>query len=140
VPTYTDMVARAQDHFLDALKRAEDRSVGIVESAGRAAVGIVPTRTLIGRLDSAVPRPERAEVVKLTIGFSERLISQQRDYAERLAAALDTAASQARSVPKRSQGTQTKKATGRPRTTTGTRSSSARDKRATSVDGAASRT
>ena len=127
MPTYTDMVARAQDQFLDALKRAEDRSVGIVESAGRAAVGIAPTRTLIGRLDSAVPRPEPKEAAEVVP-------------AARLAAALDTAASQARSVPKRSQGTRTKKAAGRPRTTTGARSSSAPDKRATSVDDAASRT
>jgi hypothetical protein len=136
VPTYTDVVARAQDQFLDVLKRAEDRSVGMVESAGRTAAGIAPTRTLIVRLDSAVPR---AEVVRLTLGFSERLISQQRDYAERLAAAFDSAGSRARSAPKRALDTQTKKTAGRPRTTTGTRSSSAPDKRATSVDGAASR-
>lgn len=137
MPTYTDMVARAEDQFLYVLKRAEDRSVGMVESAGRAAAGIGPTRTVIGRLDDAVPR---AEVVKLTLGFGERLISQQRDYAERLVAALDTAGSKARSAPRRAQRTQTKRGAGRPRRTTGTRSSGAADKRTTSVDGAASRT
>jgi hypothetical protein len=92
---YTDVVARAQDQFLEALQRAQDRSVGVMESAGRVAAGIVPTRLLTGRFDGAVP-PQ--EVVKLTLGFSERLISQQRSYAERLVAALDAAGSEARSA------------------------------------------
>lgn len=93
MPIYTDVLARAQDQFLEALQRAQDRSVGVVASAGRVAAGIVPTRLLTGRIDGGVP-PE--EVVKLTLGFSERLISQQRNYAERLVAALDSAGSEAR--------------------------------------------
>lgn len=92
---YTEVVARAQEQFLEALQRAQDRSVGVVASAGRVAAGIVPTRLLTGRLDNAVP-PE--EVVKLTLGFGERLISQQRSYAERLVAALDSAGSEARTA------------------------------------------
>lgn len=84
--SYTEAVARIQDQFLDALERAQDRSVGVVESARRVASGIVPTRLLASR-DTAVP-PE--DVVKLTLGFSERLVAQQRAYAERLVAALDS--------------------------------------------------
>ena len=116
MPIYTEVVARAQDQFLEALERAQDRSVGVVASAGRVAAGIVPTRLLTGRIDGAVP-PE--EVVKLTLGFSERLISQQRSYAERLVAALDSAGSQGR--PGRTRP-QTKRAAARPKAT-GSRSS-----------------
>jgi hypothetical protein len=133
VPIYTEVVARAQDQFLEALKRAQDRSVGVVESAGRVAAGIVPTRLLTGRLDSAVP-PE--EVVKLTLGFGERLISQQRNYAERLVAALDSAGSEARTARTRPQA---KRAAARPRTSSN-RSNASTDKRATSVGTAAART
>ncbi|HWC37032.1 MAG TPA: hypothetical protein VG476_00820, partial [Acidimicrobiales bacterium] len=100
MPIYTDVVAKAQDQFLEALERAQDRSVGVVASAGRAAAGIVPTRLLTRGIDGAVP-PE--EVVKLTLGFSERLISQQRSYAERLVAALDSAGSEARTGRTRPQ-------------------------------------
>jgi hypothetical protein len=132
VPIYTEVVARAQDQFLEALKRAQDRTVGVVESAGRVAAGIVPTRLLTGRLDGAVA-PE--EVVKLTLGFSERLISQQRNYAERLVAALDSAGSEARSARTRPQA---KRAAARPRTSSN-RSRTTTDKRATRVDTAAAR-
>jgi hypothetical protein len=132
VPIYTEVVARAQDQFLEALKRAQDRSVGVVESAGRVAAGIVPTRLLTGRLDGAVP-PE--EVVRLTLGFGERLISQQRTYAEQLVAALDSAGTEARSARTRPQ---TRRAASRPRTSSN-RSRSSTDKRASSVDAAAAR-
>ena len=130
MPTYTEVVARAQDQFLEALKRAQDRSVGVVESAGRVAAGIAPTRLLSGRLDGAVP-PE--QVVRLTLGFSERLIAQQRAYAERLVAALDSAGSEARSARTRQQA---KKAPARPRTS-GAKSGANANKRPTSVDAAA---
>ena len=132
MPIYTDVVARAQDQFLEALKRAQDRSVGVVESAGRVAAGIVPIRLLTGRLDGAVPP---VEVVKLTLGFSERLISQQRDYAERLVAAMDSAGSEARTARSRPRA---RRAATRPRASA-TRSRSTTDKRATSVDTAAAR-
>jgi hypothetical protein len=132
VPIYTEVVARAQDQFLEALKRAQDRSVGVVASAGRVAAGIVPPRLLTGRLDGAVP-PE--EVVKLTLGFGERLISQQRNYAERLVAALDSAGSEARTARTRPPA---KRAAARPRTSS-SRSSASTDRRATS-DTAAART
>jgi hypothetical protein len=102
VPMYTEVVARAQEQFLQALQRAQDRSVGVVESAGRVAAGIVPTRLLTGRLDNAVPPKD---VVKLTLGFGERLISQQRSYAERLVAALDAAGSEATSARTRPRAT-----------------------------------
>jgi hypothetical protein len=128
---YTEVVARAQDQFLEALKRAQDRSVGVVESAGRVAAGIVPPRLLTGRLDGAVPPKE---VVKLTIGFSERLISQQRNYAERLVAALSSAGSEARTARTRPQA----RGAARPRTTSN-RSSATTDKRATSVGAASAR-
>ncbi|HEY1634054.1 MAG TPA: hypothetical protein VGF64_04800 [Acidimicrobiales bacterium] len=128
MPTYTDVVARAQDQFLEALKRAQDRSVGVVESAGRVAAGIVPTRLLTGRLDGAVP-PE--QVVRLTLGFSERLIAQQRAYAERLVAALDSAGSEARSA----RTPQPRKAPSRPRTSGA--KAGARSNRPTGVDAAA---
>jgi hypothetical protein len=130
VPTYTDVVARAQDQFLEALARAQARSVGVVESAGRVAAGIAPTRLLTGRLDGAVP-PE--QVVKLTLGFSERLIAQQRAYAERLVAALDSAGSEARSAR---TGSRARKAPARPRTS-GAKSGAGATKRPTSVDTAA---
>jgi hypothetical protein len=100
LPSYTEMVAVIQDQFLDALKQAQDRSVGVVESAGRVAAGIVPARLLTRRIDGAVP-PE--EVVKLTFGFGERLMAQQKSYAERIVAALDSAgseASKARTTPR----------------------------------------
>jgi hypothetical protein len=116
VPIYTEMVARAQDQFLETLERAQDRSVAVVASAGRVAAGIVPTRLLTRRIDGGVP-PE--EVVKLTFGFSERLISQQRNYAERLVAALDSAGSEAQTGRTRPQA---KRATTRPKAS-GTRSS-----------------
>ncbi len=116
MPIYTEVVARAQDQFLEALERAQDRSVGVVASAGRVAAGIVPTRLLTRRIDGAVP-PE--EVVKLTLGFSERLISQQRSYAERLVAALDSAGSEAQTGRTRPP---TKRAAVRPKAS-GTRSS-----------------
>jgi hypothetical protein len=102
---YIDMVARAQDQFLGNLQRAQDRSVRLVASAGRVAAGIVPTRLLTGRFDGAVP-PQ--EVVKLTLGFSERLISQQRSYAERLVTALDSAGSEARSARTRPRAAPTR--------------------------------
>jgi hypothetical protein len=130
VPTYTEVVARAEDQFLQALKRAQDRSVGVVESAGRVAAGIVPTRLLTRRLEGAVP-PE--QVVRLTLGFSERLIAQQRAYVERLVAALDSAGSEARSARTRPQA---RKAPTRPRTS-GAKSGAAANKRPTSVDTAA---
>jgi hypothetical protein len=123
-------VARAQDQFLDALKRAQDRSVGVVESAGRVAAGIVPTRLLTGRLDGTVP-PE--QVVRLTLGFSERLIAQQRAYAERLLAALDSAGSEARSARSRPRP---RKAPARPRTSA-TKTGGGADRRPTRVDTAA---
>jgi hypothetical protein len=130
MPTYTEVVARAQDQFLEALKRAQDRSVGVVESAGRVAAGIVPTRLLTGRLDGAVP-PE--QVVRLTLGFSERLIAQQRAYAERLVAALDSAGSEARSARTRPQA---RKAPSRPKTS-GAKASVGSSRRPTRVDTAA---
>jgi hypothetical protein len=130
VSTYTEVVARAQDQFLEALKRAQDRSVGVVESAGRVAAGMAPTRLFSGRLDGAVP-PE--QVVRLTLGFSERLIAQQRAYAERLVAVLDSAGSEARSARARPQA---KKAPARPRTS-GAKSGANANKRPTSVDTAA---
>lgn len=130
MPTYTEVVGRAQDQFLEALKRAQDRSVGVVESAGRVAAGIVPARLLTGRLESAVP-PE--QVVRLTLGFSERLIAQQRAYAERLVAALDSAGSEARSARARPRA---RKAPARPRTS-GAKSGAATNKRPTNIDTAA---
>ena len=122
MPIYTDVVARAQDQFLEALSRAQDRSVGVVESAGRVAAGIVPARLLTGGLEAAVPPKE---VVRLTLGFGERLIAQQRDYADRLVAVLDTAGSEARTARARPSA---RKAAARPRTA-GTKSDAGADKR-----------
>jgi hypothetical protein len=130
VPTYTDVVARAQDQFLEALERAQDRTVGVVESAGRVAAGLVPSRLLTGRLDGAVP-PEH--VVRLTLGFGERLIAQQRAYAERLVTVLGSAGSEARSARARPQA---RKTPARPRTS-GAKSGAGANKRPTSVDTAA---
>jgi len=126
VAIYTDVVARAQEQFLEALERAQDRSVGVIESAGRVAAGIVPARLLTRRLDGAVP-PE--EVVKLTLGFSERLISQQRHYAERLVAAVGSAGSEARSARTRPPAS---RAAARPKASS-TRSDGATGKRATTA-------
>jgi hypothetical protein len=85
---------------------------------------------LIGRLDGAVP-PE--QVVRLTLGFSERLIAQQRAYAERLVAALDSAGSEARSARTRPQA---RKAPARPKTS-GAKAGVGSNRRPTGVDTAA---
>ena len=84
--SYLEMVDKAGDQAISALKQAEDAVVSVVGQASDFVGGIIPELPALP-LSEQIPAPK--EFVETSFGFVEKLVAAQKKYTLALLKALE---------------------------------------------------